>query len=137
MIVKRLREKKHWSQEQLAEISGLSLRTIQRVEAGNRASVETMKSLAAALEVEVSKLAEEIVVIEKDTDSWRTEPLWVRFFLLGIRRRSHFLALEVFLIVIALVSWALNPTSLATPMIFLFPYLNAKLLAYIDQKAYW
>ena len=96
-----------------------------------------MKSLAAALEVEVSKLAEEIVVIEKDTDSWRTEPLWVRFFLLGIRRRSHFLALEVFLIVIALVSWALNPTSLATPMIFLFPYLNAKLLAYIDQKAYW
>lgn len=58
MIVKKLRDKKGWSQEHLAVISGLSLRTIQRVEAGNSASVETLKSLASVFELDISKLTE-------------------------------------------------------------------------------
>ncbi|MDH5433180.1 MAG: helix-turn-helix domain-containing protein, partial [Gammaproteobacteria bacterium] len=37
MIVKRLRDKKNWSQEQLAIMTGLSTRTIQRIESGNKA----------------------------------------------------------------------------------------------------
>lgn len=45
MLVKRLRTQRSWSQEQLAEYSGLSVRTIQRVESGNKASLETLKCL--------------------------------------------------------------------------------------------
>ena len=41
MIVKRLREKRNWSQEQLATLSGLSTRTIQRIESGNKGLNET------------------------------------------------------------------------------------------------
>jgi transcriptional regulator with XRE-family HTH domain len=43
-----VREKKSWSQEHLASASGLSVRTIQRVEVENIASAETRLALAAA-----------------------------------------------------------------------------------------
>ena len=65
MIIKRIRKQKGWSQEQLAALCGLSLRTIQRVEAGNKASLETLTSLASVLETDISKLTEEIIVIDK------------------------------------------------------------------------
>ena len=42
MIVKKLRDRRGWTQEQLAECCGLNVRTIQRVESGNKASLETL-----------------------------------------------------------------------------------------------
>jgi transcriptional regulator with XRE-family HTH domain len=54
--VKQLREARAWSQEQLAAHSGLSLRTIQRIEAQGRASKETLQALAAVFEVDVGAL---------------------------------------------------------------------------------
>lgn len=50
--VQILREEKNITQNQLAERSGLSLRTIQRIEAGRVPKGFTLKSLAKALEVE-------------------------------------------------------------------------------------
>ena len=46
--IKQLRLERAWSQEQLAEISGVSSRTIQRIEQGDASSLETLKALAAA-----------------------------------------------------------------------------------------
>ena len=54
--LKQLREAKSWSQEHLAEASGLSLRTVQRVETEGNASPETRLALAGALGVDVSDL---------------------------------------------------------------------------------
>ena len=54
--VRALREQKSWSQEHLANASGLSVRTVQRVEMENVASAETRLALAAALDVPVSVL---------------------------------------------------------------------------------
>ncbi len=48
-----------WTQEQLAEHAGLSVRTIQRVEKGEAATLETLKCLAAVFETTVSTLVEE------------------------------------------------------------------------------
>lgn len=56
MSVQKLRLKLGWSQQQLAEASGLSVRTIQRIEAGYPASTESLKSLAAVFEVDFSTL---------------------------------------------------------------------------------
>ncbi|EKF9685974.1 helix-turn-helix transcriptional regulator, partial [Vibrio cholerae] len=67
-MIKKLRERKNWSQEQLATMSGLSVRTIQRIESGNKASIESLKSLASVFEVDISKLLEEITVIDKDSE---------------------------------------------------------------------
>lgn len=46
MFVKSLRQKHNWSQEQLAQLSGLNIRTIQRVEKGESVGCETMKKKA-------------------------------------------------------------------------------------------
>ena len=46
MLVQKLRLQRGWSQQQLAELSGLSVRTIQRIEQGSGATVETWKDLA-------------------------------------------------------------------------------------------
>jgi transcriptional regulator with XRE-family HTH domain len=54
--VRALREQKSWSQEHLANASGLSVRTVQRVEMDNVASPETRLALAAALDVPVAVL---------------------------------------------------------------------------------
>jgi len=59
MIVRKLRLEKCWSQEQLAEFSGLSVRTIQRIERGQKPSLESLKSLAAVFEIDASELTME------------------------------------------------------------------------------
>ncbi|CUJ75396.1 transcriptional regulator%2C y4mF family [Achromobacter xylosoxidans] len=50
--IKLFREVRQWSQEQLAAISGLNVRTIQRVEQGQAASLDTRRALARAFDFE-------------------------------------------------------------------------------------
>ncbi|MGB1263353.1 MAG: 2TM domain-containing protein [Cognaticolwellia sp.] len=64
MIVRKLRLKRAWSQEQLAQLSGLNIRTIQRIERGQKAGLESLKSLAAVFDVEL-----ETLLMEKDMTS--------------------------------------------------------------------
>ena len=56
MLVQKLRLQRGWSQQQLAELSGLNVRTIQRIEKGQEPSVESLKSLAAVFNVLFSTL---------------------------------------------------------------------------------
>jgi len=51
-LIKVFREMRQWSQEQLATISGLNVRTIQRSEKGQPASLDTRRALARAFEFE-------------------------------------------------------------------------------------
>ena len=50
--IRAFREARQWSQEQLAEISHLNVRTIQRVEKGEAASFDTRRALASAFDFE-------------------------------------------------------------------------------------
>lgn len=52
--IKKMRLERHWSQEQLAEMSGLSIRTIQRIENGENAGLESLKSLASVFETDLN-----------------------------------------------------------------------------------
>lgn len=54
--LKTLREQKNLTQTELAEKSGLSLRTIQRIEAGNIPKGFTLKAIAKALETDPENL---------------------------------------------------------------------------------
>ena len=54
--LRELRTGRRWSQEQLAELSGLNLRTIQRLESGAKASTESLTALAAVFEVPAERL---------------------------------------------------------------------------------
>ena len=51
-----LRKQKSWSQEELATVSGLNLRTIQRIESDGVASLQSRKALASAFDVAVDEL---------------------------------------------------------------------------------
>ncbi len=50
------RKLRAWSQQHLADVSALSLRTIQRVEKQGTGSPETVKALASCLELDVDEL---------------------------------------------------------------------------------
>ncbi len=54
--VKTLREAKNLTQTELAEKSGLSLRTIQRIESGQNLKGFTLKAIAKTLEIEPENL---------------------------------------------------------------------------------
>ncbi|MGF1684691.1 2TM domain-containing protein [Photobacterium makurazakiensis] len=56
MIIRKMRLQRGWSQEHLSQLSGLSVRTIQRIERGQNAGLESLNALAAVFEVNVTDL---------------------------------------------------------------------------------
>ncbi|USD66759.1 2TM domain-containing protein [Vibrio sp. SCSIO 43136] len=69
MIVRKLRLQRGWSQDQLSQMSGISVRTIQRIERGQKPSLESSKSLAAVFEIDVTQLQMESPMNEDTTMS--------------------------------------------------------------------
>jgi transcriptional regulator with XRE-family HTH domain len=58
--IARIRQQRGWTQEKLTELSGIGVRTVQRLEAGSEASLETLASVASALDVPVRDLYEQL-----------------------------------------------------------------------------
>ena len=56
ILIQKLRLQRGWSQEQLADVSGVSVRTIQRLERGQPGSLETLNALAAVFEIDIDQL---------------------------------------------------------------------------------
>ena len=101
MILKQLRIGRHLSQEQLAQMSGLNVRTIQRIESGHNASLESLKCLASALEVDIETLNQEAYTMNKETAGWQGLPFWLKcwFFLNFLSvRTSRIVARRIYLI---------------------------------------
>lgn len=55
-LIKKLRNERTWSQEHLSSVSGLSLRTVQRIENEGRCSQESKKALASVFEIKAFEL---------------------------------------------------------------------------------
>lgn len=83
--VKALREMRPWTQEELATVAGTSARTIQRIERGEPASIDTLRALAEAFDVTIDVLrtspeqwasvAEELKKVEERYRIVRLEPI--------------------------------------------------------------
>ena len=56
-LVRAQRLARGWSQEQLAEVAGLGVRTIQRIEQSGSAGMESRRALAGAFELALEELA--------------------------------------------------------------------------------
>ena len=56
--LKKIREQQHLTQQELSERSGVSVRTIQRIESGTEPKGQTLKILAATLNVKEAELLE-------------------------------------------------------------------------------
>lgn len=66
--VSKLRKEKGWTQEKLSEKSYVTVRTIQRLEAGEDVSLDTLASISNALSVRVSDLFESIEEEEREVE---------------------------------------------------------------------
>ncbi|WP_130736275.1 helix-turn-helix domain-containing protein [Flavobacterium sp. J27] len=64
--IKKIREELNITQEELSEKSGVSVRTIQRIEAGTEPKGYTLKSLSKALGIEEKEL------LEKEEETFET-----------------------------------------------------------------
>lgn len=105
MLIQKLRLKNGWSQEQLATASGLSTRTIQRIEAGQAPSVESLKAIAGALDIEFTALTEEP---KMTTESSRREEEQEREAFQYVRHLRKFqTSLATYLVVVAGL-WVVN-----------------------------
>lgn len=81
--IKKLREKHCWSQDELASITGLSIRTIQRVEKTGNSSLETMKALASVFKIDPLSLNNQ-APIQNKTFSFICKFGWILFLALSI-----------------------------------------------------
>lgn len=78
MSFKSWRERQRHSQERIAEMSGLSLRTVQRLEAGHRVSYASLRALAVTFQVDVDTLERELYAVNKTSDDYVEMPRWAR-----------------------------------------------------------
>lgn len=109
MIVRKLRLQRGWSQEQLAEIAGLSTRTIQRLERGQTSSIETMNALAAVFEVDRSILETGGTNMNGDTGISSGERDAIRY-VKGLKEfYSHVLMYAIFVIAFGLARGFTDP----------------------------
>ncbi len=114
MLITELRQKKLLSQEQLAELCDLSLRTIQRVEGGHRIGYASLRALAAEFGVNVESLEQELYAMEKYSSEYKDLPLWLRLYVgcgWFTANRNEFKKIEVLFILLSfcfLVFWVSN-----------------------------
>lgn len=116
--IKKMRLDRHWSQEQLAEMSGLSTRTIQRIENGENAGLESLKSLAAVFETNItdSDKKEEIEQIRKEEEYVQNLKGFYKLLVLAIFSLVVFFVIAIFesdsegwfLFLYMLIFWAVS-----------------------------
>lgn len=87
-LVHAVRRQRAWSQQHLADASGLSLRTVQRVEKTGQASPDSIKALAAAFGISAGDLVE----VKPQGGKYRTGPLLAGTAVLGVLLSFAFLA---------------------------------------------
>ena len=115
-VVKALRAKRGWSQDQLAQASGIGLRTIQRVESEGRGSRETKVCLAATFEVSLEEL-ESSPALPSNAHNFVLPKLVLLAFLLAFATSAYG---YMFIAEPGMTFTAANMVTIATAMYILF-----------------
>ena len=140
MLIQKLRLQRGWSQEQLAEVSGLSVRTVQRLERGQTGSLESLNALAAVFETDISRLTEPDME-QPNTATLRADEALALAQVRKIKRfyvhLAQYAVIMPFLALINLFStpgywwviwpalgWGLGLAAHAASVFDLFPFLN-------------
>jgi transcriptional regulator with XRE-family HTH domain len=104
ILVQKLRLQRGWSQEQLAELSGLSARTIQRMESGSASSPESLKAIGSVFEIDWSKLKDSEMIPDQANSAATDEALALAY----VRRvKGFYLHLGEFTLIMGAI-FALN-----------------------------
>jgi len=139
-LIKKLRIDNNWSQEELSEHSGLSLRTIQRIESGNNASMESVKLLAAAFGVTPDQLIEKEPV-DKITPIEAVRLGFVEFgnFTGKATRAEYWWFLFFIVLVMAVATIIHEKVGMIVDVILLVPLLSAgaRRLNDVGESVWW
>ena len=127
--LKQYRANKGWTQELLATATGLSVRTIQRIESEGNASAESVLALSSALEVLPSALQPDAQVIEAH---WTKEKIMyagliVTFLFISIITMFNTASSWVHYLDVPILLFTLNFTFLLTTLTFGFAGLKKAL----------
>ncbi|KAB7886219.1 helix-turn-helix domain-containing protein [Poseidonibacter ostreae] len=137
MSIKNLRIKKGLSQEQLAELSNLSSRTIQRIEKDNKASCESLTAIAKVFEIEVNELENIMNKKNINSDEVKASKKEDKSFFLYLKSSTKtfkFLIINIFLIVLNLST---NSENLWFPYILIgwgFFHFYKRFIEYTEYK---
>ncbi len=142
-----------FSQEKVADLSGLSLRTVQRLEAGHRVSYASLRALAVAFKTDADILEREFYAVSKSADEFVEIPRWIRLasdrlWFGGPRlSRRDALGIEALCIVCTVIAFASSfwvsdhakvPTVRLGATVALFcGYLTAMSIRNFDQYKLW
>ena len=119
MNIQKLRLQRGWSQQQLAELSGLSARTIQRIENGQPASAESLKSLASVFEIDFSTLTS-----EQDMSATTTSKQDEQLALARVRKiKGFYIHLAQYVVVISVLT-VINLVTHPSKLWFFWPALG-------------
>ncbi len=138
-----------------SKLSGLSLRTIQRIEGSNRAGFDSLVALATAFEIEVVALERELAM-DKTSSGWKKRPGWVRALFLGSGRiqmdRQQHKKVEIVAVIAGAVlvatgvfgasgtfvsAGAVVPLLVCGSLLFLGAYLMSVIARVGDQYSVW
>jgi uncharacterized membrane protein YhaH (DUF805 family)/DNA-binding XRE family transcriptional regulator len=130
--IRQLRQQRGWSQEQLADIAGVNARTIQRLERGTHASVDTLKALAVAFAVDYQQL---LMTQQQQVEPWYQRSSMVTAFVAGLRQfdqfhgrwaRAEFWWFMLPILVVLAIATVIHPIALTiTQLLVLLPMLAA------------
>jgi transcriptional regulator with XRE-family HTH domain len=128
MSIQKLRLKRGWSQQQLADASGLSVRTIQRLENGLPASTESLNSLAAVFEIDFSTLSQEQEMIDANSPESNLTLKQEKAAFRQVRRLRgfymHLFQLIPAALILAAVNFWVSPHRLWAPWVMLLMVLG-------------
>ena len=139
--VKELRLNKSWTQELLAEFSNMSVRTIQRVEQGKNISVETIKLIASALDVEPDRLILKFENEKGVTPLTSVKNTLINYFdFSGVATRREYWYFFVFMLLVLAIMSIVHQTLLYIfSIVLLIPFLavGTRRLNDIGMSGWW
>lgn len=130
MLIKKLRKQKLLSQEQLAEQTKLSLRTIQRVESGHRVGFASLRALAKFFDKDVDLLEQELYSMDNVINEYKDYPLWLRLYIGSgwfSATRKEFKRIEIFFLTCSFI------TGLVWFSGFFFEYPGTLFSIHVDE----
>lgn len=125
-LIKKLRIERNWSQEELSAESGLSLRTIQRIESGGNPSMESLKILSETFGLTVDQMLEkETVGVKTPMEAVKTGFEQFSNFSGRATRYEYWWFLLFLLIVMSVATIIHEKVGMIVDVLFLVPLVAA------------